>query len=77
MFKNLQLVDEAKKWWKLFSVQMMGLSIAIQGAWSAFGDDLKTYIPHVVASGVSMALLLLGIGGRMVKQNNMDPKVPQ
>lgn len=73
---KLQLIDECKHWWKMFSVQMMGLSIAIQGAWGAFGDDLKTYIPHFVASGISMALLLLGIGGRLVKQNSIAGDKP-
>ena len=77
---KFELIENAaKRWWRLFSVQMMGLSIAIQGAWSAFGDDLKTYIPHAVASGLSVALLLLGIGGRVVKQNmpSCPPKDPQ
>jgi hypothetical protein len=70
---NFQLIPQVRKWWKLFSVQMMGLSLAIQGAWGAFGDDLKTYIPHAAITAISCVLLFLGIGGRLVVQ----PKITQ
>lgn len=69
---KIDIVDDVKHAWRWFSVQMMALSLAIQGAWAVLGDDIKTYIPHFVAQGVSMLLLFLGIGGRMVKQNKPD-----
>jgi hypothetical protein len=37
---RFELIDDARRWWRLFSVQAMLLAGAIQGTWAAFGDDL-------------------------------------
>lgn len=66
--KKIELIEDAGRWWRMFSVQAMMLSAAVQGAWSAFSADLKTYIPHGVVSAISIGLLAVGVGGRMVKQ---------
>lgn len=65
---KIEIIDDARRLWRMFSVQAMALSIAVQGAWSAFSDDLKQYIPHGMISAISIGLLFIGIGGRMVKQ---------
>jgi hypothetical protein len=62
------LIKEWKRAWRWFSVQAMVLSLALQGAWAALPDDLKSRIPAWLVAAVSVALLLLGIAGRLVRQ---------
>lgn len=65
---KIQLIDDARKWWRMFSVQAMLWAGAVQGAWAAFGDDLKASVPHWMVTALTLFLLSAGIGGRMVKQ---------
>lgn len=68
----MRLIEEAKHAWKLFSMQAMGLGLALQGAWQAAPDDMKGTIPHAWVSYATMALLVLGMVGRLVKQSPED-----
>jgi len=64
----MRLVEEWRIAWRWFSMQAMALVVAIQGAWAALPDDLKQHFPGRLVTAVSVALLLLGIGGRLVSQ---------
>ena len=46
----------------------MGASVALLGAWVATPDDLKARASDDLANWVTMAILVLGIIGRLVKQ---------
>jgi hypothetical protein len=65
---RFELIDDARRWWRLFSVQAMLLAGAIQGTWAAFGDDLKQNIPHWLVTTITLGLLAAGVGGRLTKQ---------
>lgn len=64
----MRLVPEWRSAWRWFSLQAMVLVAALQGAWTALPDDLKAHVPARAVTAISIALLLLGIGGRLVKQ---------
>jgi hypothetical protein len=64
----MKLVDNARRAWRWISVQAMVLAGAIQAAWVFIPDDMKTSIPPKYVAGVTMALLVLGVAGRLVKQ---------
>jgi hypothetical protein len=64
----MRLVEEWRSAWRWFSVQAMALTAAIQLSWTALPDDLKRHFPPRLLTAVSIALLLLGIGGRLVRQ---------
>jgi hypothetical protein len=49
-------------------MQAMVVAGAIQGAWLFVPDDMKATIPPNVVQGVTLALLALGVVGRLVKQ---------
>jgi hypothetical protein len=66
------LVDDAHRFWKWASVQAMVLAGAVQGAWAAFGDDLKQNVPHWLVTAITLGLLAAGIGGRLVRQTPKD-----
>jgi hypothetical protein len=65
---KFELVDDARRFWKWASVQAMVLAGAVQGAWAAFGDDLKQNVPHWLVTAITLGLLAAGIGGRLIKQ---------
>jgi hypothetical protein len=62
------LVKDWRQAWKWFSVQAMVLDAAILSAWAAFPDDLKAVIPSGWIKGLAIALLIVGVAGRVVKQ---------
>lgn len=65
----MKLVDDAKRAWTWFSVQCMGLALALQGAWEVIPDDLKTGVPPRAVTFITLSLLVLGIVGRLIKQD--------
>jgi hypothetical protein len=62
------LVREWKRAWRWFSVQAMALTLALQGAWMALPEDLKAHVPGWAVTAISLALLALGLFGRLVQQ---------
>lgn len=68
----MKLIDNAKKAWRMFSVQAMFLAGVIQAAWIALPSDLTSQVPDGVRSAVTLGLLGLGIAGRLVKQEKVS-----
>ena len=64
----MKLIPNAREAWRLFSVQAMAAVVAIEGAWLALPPDLKSRVPESWVDAVTMALLVLGIVGRLVDQ---------
>jgi hypothetical protein len=63
-----RLVENWKEAWRWFSMQAMALVAVIQAAWATLPDDLKQHFPAGAVTALSVGLLLLGIGGRLVRQ---------
>lgn len=72
----IKLVEDWRKAWKWFSVNAMVAAAAIQGAWLQIPEDMKAHIPETLVSGATIALLVLGVAGRIVKQGGEDDKQP-
>ncbi len=70
----MKLVDEAKNWYKMFSIQAQLAAGAVLGAWQMIPEDLKAVFPPNVVFGIAMVLLALGIGGRLIKQESVTKK---
>jgi hypothetical protein len=64
----MRLVAEWRGAWRWFSVQAMALVAAVQAAWAAMPDDMRRHFPHALVTALSVGMLLLGIGGRLVRQ---------
>lgn len=67
----MKLIDNAKHWYKMFSIQAQIAAGAVLGAWQVIPDDLKNTLPHNTVYIASMSLLVLGIIGRLVKQDSI------
>lgn len=70
--KKVQLVEDWRKAWRWFSVNAMVLAAAIQGAWLQIPDDMKASIPPALVSYSTIALLVLGVLGRLLKQGETE-----
>lgn len=64
----MKLIANWKKAWRMLSVQAMALAGAVQGAWMFIPTDMRDSIPANVVQGVTIALLVLGVAGRLVDQ---------
>ena len=70
----MQLVENAGKAWRWFSVQAMALAAAMQIGWANLAPDLKASIPAAYVTYGTIALLILGIIGRVVAQPKAGAK---
>jgi hypothetical protein len=68
----MQPIQNWKQCWRMLSVQSMTLAGAIQGAWLFIPEDMKASIPPNVVQWLTMALLALGVAGRLVKQEKVS-----
>lgn len=66
----MKLVAGWKRAWRWNSMHAMAAAIALQGAWAAIPDDLKQHVPVALVNGVTIALLVLGIIGRLRDQGS-------
>lgn len=72
----MKLIDNARNAWRMFSVQAMALAGAIQAAWIAIPPALQQQVPDNIVKGVTLALLALGVAGRLVKQEAIHEDKP-
>lgn len=70
----MKLVENAKNWYKMFSIQAQLAAGSILGSWSLIPEDLKQNLPQNVVIGVAVGLLVLGVIGRLIKQDNVESK---
>ena len=69
----MKLISNWRSAWRFFSVQAQALALAGIGAWQVLPDDLRALVPVPVAVGLAMALLVLGIVGRLIAQPENGP----
>ena len=68
----MKLIDEAGQAWRMLSVQAMTLAGALQMAWVALPDDMRASLPPHMIQYITGALLVLGVVGRLVKQDKVS-----
>ena len=69
----MKLIPEAKRAWRMFSIQAQAIALAVLGAWQAMPQALQDKVPPAVVFSVAMVLLVAGIVGRLIYQ----PKVSE
>jgi hypothetical protein len=67
----LTLIPNWRKAFRMFSIQAMSAAILVQSVWGTLDSDMRASIPVWCVRALTVALLLLGIVGRLVDQ----PKV--
>lgn len=66
----MKLIKDARRAWRFFSVQAMAVAGAMQGAWLAMPPDLQARVPGDIVDAMTVAILALGIVGRLVDQGD-------
>ena len=66
----MRLRDDWKDCWKWISVNCMFLAGSLQAAWMSLPDDLRAECPRNAVHMVTIAILVLGIIGRILKQGD-------
>lgn len=64
----MTLISNWRKCLRMFSVQAMLVAGAIQGAWVFIPPDMQATIPDGWVRVLTIALLALGVIGRLVNQ---------
>lgn len=64
----MQLIPEWQKVWRTYSAQAMALAMAVQLAWAANPEAFKALIPPQYAPWITVAVLVFGMLGRVIKQ---------
>lgn len=70
----MKLVDNAKQWYKMFSMQANALNVAFLGTWSLLPAKFQDVLPVGAVVGIAVTLLILGTVGRLVKQDSLDTR---
>lgn len=70
----VKLVDDWKDCLRWFSVNMMVIAATIQGVWASLSEDMRASIPTEIVSGLTIFTLVLGVAGRLIKQERRKGK---
>lgn len=72
----MKIIEDAKQSWKWFSMQAMTLAGALQGTWVTLPEELKAQVPTNLVHYITLALVISGIIGRLVKQGGTNEPKP-
>jgi protein-S-isoprenylcysteine O-methyltransferase Ste14 len=64
----MRLVDDWRKALKWFSVQIPAVNVAFLATWAALPPKFQDALPVPWVIGIAVVLLVLGIVGRLIKQ---------
>lgn len=71
----MKLIANWTKAHRMLSVQCNAAAAALLGAWDALPDDLKSAVPPKAVHYGAIALVVLGIAGRLIQQDSVqEPK---
>ena len=65
----MKLVQNASRAWRWFSVQAMTLAAAVQATWVLIPDDMRGSVPSEWVAALTVALLVMGVLGRLIDQS--------
>lgn len=66
----MKLVENAKLWWKMWSVRFWLLIATVPEILAQLSDDVKDALPGYIRAGMSL-VALVSIGLRLTKQQSM------
>ena len=72
----MKLIDNARAVWGHYSTIALTAASGLQGAWISVPDAIKANLPVTVGqavSWISLAIVVLGLFGKFVKQPEVAP----
>lgn len=68
----MTLIPNIKQAWKMFSIQAQTINAALLVSWQNLPASFQTILPVPYLIIIAVALLLLGIVGRVIQQDNVS-----
>lgn len=68
MKRKIELVPDWRKAWRWVSVNCMVLAGTVQVTWASLPDDMRASIPQWALAGLTVAILVIGVLGRLTQQ---------
>lgn len=68
----MTLIPNIKQTWKMFSIQAQTINAALLVSWQSLPATFQTILPVQYLIIIAVALLLLGIVGRVIQQPSVD-----
>jgi len=68
----MQLIDNWRKAWRMFSVQALALLAALPAVWMTLPEDIKLMVPADWTKYLMIAIALGGLVGRLIAQPAVD-----
>ena len=72
----MKIIDNAREAWSHYSTIALTAASGLQGAWLGIPDAIKANLPVTVGqavSWISLAIVVLGLFGKFVKQAEVAP----
>ena len=73
----MKLIAEWQRAYRMFSVQAMVVAGALLATWTALPEDLKATFPGWVDNAAAIAILAMGVIGRLVDQSKPPEPDPE
>jgi hypothetical protein len=67
----MKIVPNWKNAWRWISVHAMAYAAAVQVTWASLDEDMRDKLPDDLVLYLTLALLLLGLIGRVIKQKEI------
>lgn len=68
----MKLVDNARQSWRWFSMQVLAFIGLLPLVWEMLPPESQALVPEAWRPIVITVLALIGIGGRLVKQGDLE-----
>ena len=72
----MKFIDNARATWRHYSTIALTAASGVQAAWISIPNEIKENLPEIVAhsvSWISLAIVVLGLFGKFVKQPELAP----
>lgn len=66
----MEIVENWRFMWRWASVRFQAAAIAVQTTWASLSDDMRSNFPKHAVTALTIGLLVMGVGGRLVKQDS-------
>jgi len=67
----MTLIPNIKQAWKMFSIQAQALNAALLVSWQSLPMSFQTVLPVQYLLIIAVTLLVLGVVGRVIQQDNV------
>lgn len=80
---KLKLIENARDWWKMWSVRLMGIGTALQALlgwwpeaglalWNSMPNEVKMLLPQSIVMTLPLGFFIAAMVARVIKQEKLE-----